>query len=447
MSQTKPASLLHGKRFWVVVFLFFNVVINYIDRVNLSIAAPVIAKHFHWDAVTMGWTFAGYLWTYSICILPLGWLMDRFGARLIGGISIFIWSAGGMLTGAVTNFASMIAARLGLGVGESNCFPMCNKVVRQWFPAEERGFATGIFHAGIFISIALTTPLVAWVVVHAGWRPSFFIFGSLGFIWLALWLKWFQPPESCSWLPESERQYILATRDGGPARASSGVAQKMGFAQSLLPLLRQKTVWGLFITQGCTNYMNYLFLSWLPSYLVQARGMNLMKAGIFTAVPYLIGGVIEMTMGKVSDKILTPERLKQGKRRNQVALFLILTSVVLLINTVNNEYAIIAIITVVMACNTSVLMLMFTLTSDLIEDTRVAGTVFAMLLLGGNVLGIFAPIVTGYIVKATGRFDSAFAIAGGLAVIGAVMVLTMTHRSVHGPREAAVAVPLKVSGR
>jgi ACS family glucarate transporter-like MFS transporter len=447
MSPTKPVSLLHGKRFWIVGFLFFNVVINYIDRVNLSIAAPVIAKHFHWDAATMGWIFAGYLWTYAACLLPSGWLADRFGARHVGAIAIFIWSAAAMLTGAVTNFASMILARLGLGVGEANCFPMCNKVVRQWFPAEERGFATGIFHAGVFVSIALTTPLVAWVVLRAGWRLSFIIFGSLGFVWLALWLKWFQPPESCSWLPESERQYIVKRRDGGPASATSGAARKMSFAQSVAPLLRQKSMWGLFITQGCANYMQYLFLAWLPSYLVQARGMNLMKAGIYTAIPYLIGGLFEITLGKVSDRILTPERLKQGKRRNQVALFVLLTSVVLLINTVNSSFAIIAIITVVLSCNTTVLMFMYALTNDLIEDPRVAGTVFGMLLLGGNIFGLFAPIVTGYIVKSTGRFDSAFVIAGVLALIGAAVILTMTRRPVHGPVEAEFGAPLAASGR
>jgi ACS family glucarate transporter-like MFS transporter len=192
--------------------------------------------------------------------------------------------------------------------------------------------------------------------------------------------------------------------------------------------------------------MQYLFLAWLPSYLVQARGMNLMKAGIYTAIPYLIGGLFEITLGKVSDRILTPERLKQGKRRNQVALFVLLTSVVLLIHTVNSSFAIIAIITVVLSSNTTVLMFMYALTNDLIEDPRVAGTVFGMLLLGGNVFGLFAPIVTGYIVKSTGRFDSAFAIAGGLALIGAAVILTMTRRPVHGPVEAGVVAPLAVSG-
>jgi ACS family glucarate transporter-like MFS transporter len=437
----KPASLLHGKRFSIAVFLFFYVVINYIDRVNLSIAAPVISKHFGWDAAAMGWIFSAYLWTYAGAIVPSGWLADRFGARRVGAVAIAVWSAAAMLTGAVANFTSMIAARLGLGLGEANCFPMCNKVVRQWFPAEERGFATGIFHAGVFASIALTTPLVAWVVLHAGWRTSFVVFGSVGFIWLACWLKWFQPPERCSWLSPEERQHILETRDGGALRTAGprDSTRQIGFVHSLAPLLRQKSMWGLFITQGCTNYMQYLFLAWLPSYLVQARGMNLMKAGIYTAIPYLIGGIVEITLGNLSDRILSAEARKQGKRRNQVALFVLLTSVVLLMNAVNSSFAIIAIITVVLSCNTTVLMFMYALTNDLIEDPRVAGTVFGMLLLGGQVFGLFAPIVTGYIVKTTGRFDSAFAIAGVLALIGAVVILTMTRRPLHGPMEVAVA--------
>ncbi|MGA2991638.1 MAG: MFS transporter [Candidatus Korobacteraceae bacterium] len=445
MAETKPSSLLQGKRFWVVLFLFFNVVINYVDRVNLSIAAPVVAKHFHWDAAIMGWVFSAYLWTYVAFLVPSGWASDRFGARRIAAIAISIWSAAAMLTGAVWNLASMIIVRLGVGMGEATCFPMCNKVVRQWYPAEERGFATGIFHAGVFASIALTTPLVAWVVLHTGWRTSFVVFGSLGFIWLAFWLKWFHPPEECPWLPESERQYILQTRDGAATSATRSGVRRLSFAQSLKPLLRQKSMWGLFITQGCTNYMQYLFLAWLPSYLVQARGMNLMKAGIYTAIPYLVGGLVEITLGNISDRILTTERRGQGKRRNQVALFVMLTSVVLLISTVNSSFAIIAIITVVLSCNTTVLMFMYALTNDLIEDHRVAGTVFGMLLLGGNTFGLFAPIVTGYIVKATGRFDSAFAIAGVLALIGTVVILTMTRRPLHGPMEAGAAQP--ASGR
>ena len=214
MANPTSSSPLGGKRFFIVLFLFSNVVINYVDRVNLSIAAPALAKDFHWDAAQMGWVFSAYLWTYAACLIPCGWLADRFGARRTSAIAISVWSAAAMLTGAVTNFGNMVAARLALGVGEATTFPVCNKVVRQWFPSGERGFATALFHSGVFGSIALASPMVAWLVVQVGWRWSFVISGSLGFVWLLLWLRWFQPPETCAWLPSEERRLILERRMG-----------------------------------------------------------------------------------------------------------------------------------------------------------------------------------------------------------------------------------------
>jgi len=445
MSNVQPTSLLRGKRFYIILFLFFNIVINYIDRVNLSIAAPVISKYFHWDAATMGWVFSAYLWTYTALLVHTGWLGDRIGVRRTAAISISVWSVAAMLTGAVTNFFWMILARLSLGVGESATFPMCNNVVRQWFTAEERGFATGLFHAGVFLSTAVATPVVAWTVLRYGWRASFFIFGSLGFVWLIFWLKWFHPPETCPWLPEDERSLILTKRLGSPkSQAASAAARPLGFFEALAPLVRQKTAWGMFISQGCVNYMQYLFLAWLPSYLVQARGMDLMKAGIFTAIPYLVGTVVEVTLGKLSDHIYTPEELKQGKRRNLVALLLALTSVVLLINVVSSSFAIIAIITIALSCNTSVIMFNYALNGDLVEDPKLVGTAYGTVQLGGNAFGLCAPIFTGYIVKATGSFASAFVLAGVLALIGAVVAITMTRKPIHGAQPIGGAVPVAI---
>jgi len=428
MDTTKPTSLFTGKRIFAVAFLFFYVVISYIDRVNLSIAGPTIAKHFHWDAAQMGWIFAAYLWTYDACLVPSGWLADKFGVRRVCAVAISIWSVAAMLTGAATNFATMTLARLGLGVGEASTFPVSNKVIRQWVPAGERGFATGIYHSGSFISIALTTPLVAWVVLHTGWRTSFVVFGAMGFVWLIFWLRWFHPPEQCPWLPEEERKYILESRDGTATTTQATAARQSGTGSAFRVLIRQRSMWGLFLAQGCVNYTNYLFLAWLPTYMVQVRGMNLMKAGIYTAIPYFIAGILEVGLGKASDRLLTPLEVRQGKRRNHVATLLLASMIVLLINVLNSEAAILAVLTVTLACNTTVITYMYALTSDLVEDPRMAGTAFGILLLGGNLFGLCAPIVTGYIVKSTGSFSSAFGLAAGLALIGAVVAITMTRR-------------------
>ena len=421
MESSRLPSLLTGKRFFIVAFLFFNVIINFIDRVNLSIAAPAIARQFHWDSATMGWIFSAYLWTYTICLIPCGWLLDRLGTRLVSSVSIMVWSACAMMTGAATNFANMIAVRLGLGIGEAAGMPACNKVIRQWFPASERAFATAIFHSGVFVSVVVANPAVAWLVLHSGWRWSFVIVGAAGFVWVLFWLRWFQTPEDCPWIAASERDLILRNRDYTQS------ASQVSFWETTGILLRQKTMWGLALTEGCVNYMNYLFLSWLPSYLIHDRGMTLMQAGLYGTIPYIVGVILELLFGRMSDRILTPERLAKGGRRNQVILFLMLSSVILLIGVTHSKWAILALISAALSFNTTTVTFMYSLTNDLVEDPRITGAAFGVLLVGGNVFGMAAPIVTGYLVKATGNFTSAFNLSGLVALAGAAVAYWWTR--------------------
>jgi len=427
----KPASMLSGKRRFILIFLFFNVAINYVDRVNLSVAAPALAKQFHWDPAQMGWLFSAYLWTYTVFLMPWGWLEDRFGVRKTGSISNIIWSAGAIFTGAASSIAGMISARLGLGAGEAASFPMCNKVVRQWFPAKERGFATALIHSGVFVAVGLASPLVAWLVVRTGWRASFFIMGSLGFVWLFFWLRWFQPPEQCQWLSAKERQYILENR--APSLLTGevhGPTSTPGFYLAAGSLLRHQSMWGLAITLGFVNYMNYVFLTWLPSYLVQARGMNLMKAGVYSGIPYLVGVIMEICFGRVSDFFLTPDRLKQGARRYHVALLTFMSSIILLINFTHGAVSTLAVISFALACNTTVIAIIYALTNDMIENPQLTGTAFGMLLVGGNLIGMTAPVVTGYLVKSSGGFASAFTVSGVLPLLAAGLAIAFTRRPI-----------------
>src|SRR5579872_564375 len=247
LSAAQVGSLWTGRRFYIASLLFFNLFINYVHRINLSVAAPAIARDFRWDAGKMGLLFSSYQWTYILLLLLWGSLTDRVGARLVNGVSVTLWSIAGMLTGVATSFGGMLATRLALGAGEAASFPTSGKVVRQWFPASERGLATSIFNAGTFAGPAVGAPLVAWLLLKVGWRLSFLLTGSVGFIWVVLWLKFFRIPSECRWLPENERNYILSQTDSGstPATPPKG---------ALLRLIGRKTMWGLFITQGCCAY-------------------------------------------------------------------------------------------------------------------------------------------------------------------------------------------------
>ncbi len=213
LAFASSGSLWSGKRFYIAALLFLNLFINFMHRINLSVAAPAIAKDFGWDAGKMGLLFSSYQWTYCLFLLLWGWMSDRLGTRTVNGLSVTIWSIAGMLTGVATSFLGMLASRLALGAGEAASFPTSGKVVRQWFPPKERGLATAIFNAGTFAGPAFSAPLVAWLLLREGWRFSFMITGSLGFVWVGLWLKFFRTPAECSWLPAQERNYILAETD------------------------------------------------------------------------------------------------------------------------------------------------------------------------------------------------------------------------------------------
>ena len=417
-ASVKVGSLWSGKRFYIAVLLFLNLFINFMHRINLSVAAPAIARDFRWDTGKMGLLFSSYQWTYCVFLLFWGSMSDRIGTRWINVLSVTIWSIAGMLTGAAATFGSMLATRLALGAGEAASFPTSGKVVRQWFPARERGLATAIFNAGTFAGPAFSAPLVAWLLTKQGWRMSFMITGSLGFVWVALWLMAFRVPAECSWLPEEERNYIAAQTDSHANPLPEG---------TLLRLLSRRTMWGLFLTQGCCAYTMLLFLFWLPSYLVQSRHMSMARASWFTSFPYVVAAVLGLLVGKLSDNLLSREAIRQGKRRTLLIVFILFSGTVLLTNVVSNEYVLLALISISLACISSALSLNIALTSDLVWNPAMVGTAIGFLILGGNIFGSLVPIATGYIVKWTGSFDLAFYLAGFLLFVAALICFTMTR--------------------
>ncbi len=421
LAIAETGSLWSGRRFYIAALLFLNLFINYMHRINLSVAAPAIARDFSWDAGKMGLLFSSYQWTYCLFLLLWGWMSDRVGTRMLNGLSVTIWSVAGMLTGAATTFIGMLATRLALGAGEAASFPTSGKVVRQWFPAKERGLATAIFNAGSFAGPAFSAPLVAWLLMKEGWRLSFMITGSLGFLWVALWLIFFRAPSECSWLPEKERDYILSETD---SQSKSAPPPK----GTLFLLMGRKTMWGLFLTQGCCAYTMLLFLFWLPSYLVQARHMSLVKASWFTSIPYVVAVVSGLFIGKLSDSLLSREAIRQGKRRTLLIVFIVLSCAVLLTNMFANEILLLVLISISLACISSALSLNIALTSDLVWNPQMVGIATGFLILGGNIFGSLVPIATGYIVKWTGSFDLAFYLAGFLLFAAALICFTMTRR-------------------
>lgn len=418
-------SLWRGRRLAIMGLLFAASLINYIDRVSMSVAAPAVAKEFRWDPGTMGIILSSFLWTYALFLVPMGWLTDKIGPRKLNAVAISLWSLAAMVTGMATNFVTMLMARLALGAGESSTMPSGSAVVRRWFTIQERGLATALARSGADAGPAIGMPIVAWLVVAYGWRVSFVATGALGFVWLFFWLKFFRnSPRECSWLSAEEREHIENNTDGDKHSAEK---PRTGLVWRLL---RQKTMWGLALSQGCIMYTQYMILTWLPSYLVQTKNMQLMRASIVSSCAFAAAWLFGIGVCKISDLLLTPERVRLGHRRLMVVIFMTLSCIFLYTIKAEGPWMIFIIITLSKAFLTSSIGLNMSLTNDLVANPAVAGTVFGLLLLGGNIFGSMAPIVTGYLIGATGNYDSAFLVAGGLIVCGALIVLLMVREPI-----------------
>jgi MFS family permease len=408
------------RRYWVYFLLFLFNVVCYLDRINMSVAGRSIAQEFGLSPVQLGYLFSSFLWAYVAMMLPSGRLVDSLGAHRVAAIAATIWSIAQMLTGAAAGFATMLLARLGLGAGEAPTFPVSYRGVRDWAPASERGLAVGCIQAGTLLGPALSAPLVAWLIASTSWRWSFVVTGAVGLIWVAVWAALVSTPEKTKWIPEAERQRILAERHGGePAETHGGVGYR--------GLLRSPAMWGLAISQGCAVYSVYLYLSWLPDYLQTARGLSIMKSGLFTSVPFLAGAAVIILTNWIGDKILTPQTMPTGARRIVVVACLLLCALGSLIPYVDSLTLVIILTIFPISFGGTASATNAALCNDLLRSQADSGRAFAFMVLGGNVFGLLAPIVTGYIVQITGSFSSAFVLAGTLSLIGAGVSFTLTR--------------------
>jgi len=421
------------KRYIVYGLLFTMTLINYFDRTVLSIAMPILVLQFGLSPIAVGYLLSAFIWSYAPCQLPAGMILDQWGTRKTAARCIGFWSAATALTGAATSFPFVFITRLLLGIGESPTFPMAARAIREWAPVKERALAFSISGSGPAFGTAISAITIAWLVSTIGWRLAFVFSGALGFVWVIVWLLVYRDPEEASWLQPAERRMILAERSPGGTSDTGGMKLK--------ELLSYQTMWGLFLVQGCVNYTQYLFLTWLPTYLVQSRGLNIMHSGLETGICYFGAMVLTIGMGRLCDHLLTPEAVKAGKRRYAVVILAFGASVMVLAPYTPSEAMLLVELTFSLACVQSVFVNTYSLTNDLLHAGKSIGTAIGWIQLGGNIFGLAAPIATGYIVAATGSFTSAFLLAGALLIIGAVITLTMTRR----PVGASLAAPAYAS--
>jgi ACS family glucarate transporter-like MFS transporter len=396
----------------VYLLLFTMTLINYLDRVTLSVAAKPIAATFALSPVQMGYLFSSFLWTYLLCVIPCGMLADKFGAKKVCAGGMAIWSIATVFTGLVSGFGMLLATRLVMGSGEATSYPTGNKFIREQIPPNRRGFATTVLNSGAYAGPAFGAVMIGWLVAGVGWRAAFVVAGLVGIAWLIPWFLYFRNTSE----PLSS-----------PAASAELRNQPAGTGIGLRGLLRSTSMWGIALTQGCGVYTQYLFLTWLPSYLAASKGMDIKQAAIYTALPYGCAVLLGIVLGKVSDRMLKPADVERGKRRPMVAIMLLGSSVILLTPFVNNIWAVVALLAISLTGISTAISLNMALANDLLLHNADAARANSLTLVGGNIFGVLAPIVTGYIIAATGSYNYAFVGAGVLLVCGAIISQVMTR--------------------
>jgi ACS family glucarate transporter-like MFS transporter len=406
--------------------LFIVTAVNYADRAALSIAGPAAAKQLGLSAVEMGYVFSAFAWSYVIGQIPGGWLLDRFGSRLVYALSLFIWS---FLTGLqgfvgschwVAPVIALFSLRLLMGLAESPSFPGNARIVAAWFPSPERGTASAIFNSAQYFATVLFAPLMGWVTHSFGWRYAFVVMGGLGLLLVPAWLKMIYSPNEHPRMDKTELEYI--ERGGGLVNMDqAGYANKSESGSkwvTIKQLLTNRMLLGIYAGQYFITTLTYFFITWFPVYLVMGRGMTILKAGFVASLPALCGFSGGVLGGVFSDYLLRKGYSLSTARKVPIVLGMLLSVSMIACNYVNAVWVVVCIMSLAFF-GKGAGALGWAVVSDTSpkESAGLCGGVFNTF---GNVAGITTPIIIGYIVQGTKSFNGALVFVAANAV-GAIV--------------------------
>ncbi len=420
-------------RWRIITLLMVAGTINYIDRVNLSYAAPTFMHQFGIGPAEMGVVLSAFLWTYFLLQVPMGLLLDRFGVRFIFGGAALLWGAATMLTATVTGAGSLVGWRMLLGAGEAPMAPAGTKVIGFWAADQDRGFASAMTVAGVPLGVFIGSPFIGWLLSDFGWRAVFIGTGSLAVLWSVGWMAYYRQPQHHSGANEAERSYL---------RSNSKRAQMPSHA-SWRALLTNRNVLGLSIGHAALLFNLYFLLTWLPTYLIEQHHLTTLRTGIFGSIPWFFGLVGALVGGRMSDALVRRGWPIMRARKAFLGLGMVLSIASLLsLFTVT--------VTATVAC-LSVAVFGILLTNSVvwaanaeIAPTEQGAQVSAIQNCTGNAGGLLAPILVGVLLQATGSWMAPMVAAAVIALIGAAVYTLMLSDNA---RFAAVDDTAALAGR
>jgi MFS family permease len=419
-----PAPTPHIKRMQetALVLLVMGGVVNYLDRSALAVANLPIREELGLNATSMGVLLSAFLLAYAFSQIFVGISIDRLGPRVLLGIGMTLWSLAQAAGGLVTNFSQFYAARIALGVGEAAQFPTGIRVVNNWFHATKRGLPTGIFNCSGFLGNALAPPLLTVIMLAAGWRAMFITMGVVGIGAALLWVGLYRDPEACC--TDAEVAYI---RSGDTQRTSAPVNFRHWSR-----LFRYRTMWGAILGTMGSQYLSWMYFTWLPGFLEIQQHISIGRTGIYAAIPAIAGSIGSILGGFVMDGLASRGFAPLACRKIPLVSSMIGMAVVTIATAYvsNNALVILYISIAYFLGGVSTAAIWATVTAAAPPDY--IGSFGSILLIGGYLGATCSPIVTGFIVDTTGSFLIALLIGAAMVLFGALAFLVLIRKPISG---------------
>ena len=397
------------RRWRIAALLGMGVLVNYFDRVNLSVSYESLSREFGLTTVAFGYLLSAYSWSYALCQIPSGALLDRFGVKLVGRISSLLWSVASFAAAVSTGVTQFFSSRLLLGIGEAPTFPANAKAVGYWFPQQERSLATACFDAMAKFANAIGVPLIGLLLLHVGWRWSFAATGFVSLAYALLFYAIYRDPAEDAKVSAAELEYI---------RAGSAQAEGVDSSASLSFLLTRRKVIGLAVGSAAYNYCFYLLLTWLPGYLSISLHQDLLHSVLYTSVPWLVATGTDLLFGGYMVDAL----IARGLDASSVRRFALIggTSLGVAIFAAGASTTpgqAVFWISVSLGGLAAAAPVGWSIPS-LIAPRGSVGRVGGIMNFASQLAAISAPIVTGYVVAKTRSFAGAFGLAALFLLIG-----------------------------
>ncbi|MDO6415001.1 MFS transporter [Sphingomonas sp. BIUV-7] len=422
-------------RYTILAMLFLVSIINYADRSILAITAPLLSKDLGIDPLQLGIVFSAFGWAYVIAQLPGGWALDRFGTKRVYLIGITLWSIFTAAQGTVLAFGAgaavsiLFALRFLVGFAEGPSFPGNARLVAAWFPAAERGTASAIFNSSQYFATVLFAPIMGYITFTFGWPYTFFFMGGLGILAALLWTVTIYGPRAHPRVTDAEIDFIaaggaLVELDRNAVARPPAIPGEM--AANLRILLSNRTLWGVYIGQFAINTLTYFFITWFPVYLVQERGMTIMKAGLFASAPAICGFLGGVLGGVWSDWLLRRGYSLTIARKVPVVSGMLVSLAIVACNYVDTNTLVLLFMSIAFF-GKGIGALGWAVIAD-VAPRKTAGLSGGLFNMVGNLSSILTPIIIGGILKSTGSFKLALVFVACNALLAAFSYLVIAGK-------------------